>query len=263
MRSHCYASNVRLVDVDSERVLLAIQYNCEPENLHICDQLTDAVALQISGSPVRHRITAQPLPAAPAAHMAYLKGRYLWNKRTEKDLYRSIEEFQQALAIDPGFALAHTGLADSYVLLGIWGFEPSHSAFGMARRAAERAIELDDGLAEAHTCLGEVLKDYDWDWPAAEYFRRAIAINSNYSTAHHFYAQLLVSLRRFTEAAEQLNSRLADPLSPQSMLTFHTFISQRAIMGGRRRKDSALWSWSHTRPLHTGNLGVHACFLTM
>jgi serine/threonine-protein kinase len=198
-------------------VLWQDQYNCEPESLlTFCDQLTEAVALQISGSPVRHRVAAQPLPVAPAAHMAYLKGRYLWNKRTEKDLYRSIEEFQQALEIDPGFALAHTGSADSYVLLGIWGIEPSHSAFGMARRAAERAIELDDGLAEAHTCLGEVLKDYDWDWPAAEsIFRRAIAFNSNYSTAHHFYAQLLVSLRRFTEAAKQIElARLVDPLSP-------------------------------------------------
>jgi len=93
-------------------------------------------------------------------------------------------------------------LADAYVLIGIWGLEPSHSAFGAARKAAERAIELDDNLAEAHTCRAEVLKDHEWDFVGAKSeFRRAIALNPNYSTAHHFFAQLLVTLGRFVEAA--------------------------------------------------------------
>ena len=187
------------------------------ENLLVlCDRLTQAIAAEINGSPVPPRVSGRPSPVTRAAHLTYLKGRYFWNKRTEKDLYCSIGEFQRALAIDPGFALAHTGLADAYVLIGIWGFEASHSAFRMARRAAERALELDDGLAEAHTSLAEVLKDYDWDWPGAESeYRRAISLNPNYSTAHHSYAQMLVSLMRYAEAAEEIElARRVDPLSP-------------------------------------------------
>jgi len=209
--------NVRLVAIHSDCVLWQSKYDCEPENLLTsCDRLTEAIAVEINASPVQPRQLERTLPATPAAHLTYLKGRYFWNKRTEGDLYRSIEEFQRALTGDPDFALAHAGLADAYVLLGIWGLQPSHSAFSTARRAAERAIKLDHNLAEAHTCLAEVLKDYDWDWPAAEsHFRRAIALNANYSTARHYYSQLLVTLRRFPDAAEQIEfARRIDPLSP-------------------------------------------------
>jgi TolB-like protein/DNA-binding winged helix-turn-helix (wHTH) protein/Tfp pilus assembly protein PilF len=209
--------SVRIVETHSDRVLWQAQYDSELENLlTLCDQLIRAVAGEISEAPVQRQATAAPLPSTQAAYLMYLKGRYFWSRRTEKDLYRAIDEFQKAIAIDEGLALAHTGLADCYALLGIWGFEPCHSAFRVARRAATRAVELDDGLAEAHASLAEVLKDYDWDWPAAESeFRRAIALNPNYSFAHHSYAQLLVSLRRYPEAAEQIElARRVDPLSP-------------------------------------------------
>lgn len=210
--------NVRLVDIQSERIVWQSKYDSELRDLLVlCERLTQDVAAEIKASPKVSGLSARrSIQVSPEAHLAYLKGRYFWNKRTEQDLYRSIDEFHRALAIDPQYALAHTGLADAYVILGIWGLEPSHSAFRMARRSAERALELDDTLAEAHTCLAEVLKDYDWDWTGAESaYRRAIALNPNYSTAHHFYAQLLVSLRRYAEAAEQMElARRVDPLSP-------------------------------------------------
>lgn len=209
---------VRLVDIQSECVRWQGRYDSELGDLFaLCDRVTEAIAQAINASRGSPRTTVHRASSAPPdTHLAYLKARYLWHKRTEKDLYASIAEFQRALASDSGFALAHAGLADAYALLGIWGFEPSHSAFGMARRAAERALELDDTLAEAHACLAEVLKDYDWDWPAAEReYQRAIAINPTYSIAHHWYSQLLVSLTRYTEAAEQIETaRRLDPLSP-------------------------------------------------
>src|SRR4029453_10415312 len=101
-----------------------------------CDHLTEVVANEITGAVPKRRESRPNAPHRPTAHLVYLKGRYLWNKRTEQDLYRSIDEFKRALLIDPDFALAHAGLADSYVLIGIWGLEPSHSAFGAARQAA-------------------------------------------------------------------------------------------------------------------------------
>ena len=118
------------------------------------------------------------------AHVAYLKGRYLWSLRTVAGLHGSIDQFQRALAIDDGFALGHAGLADANVLLGIWGLQPPPTAFNAARVAARRALDLDDGLAEAHTCMAEVSKDYDRDWKGAErQYQHALALNPNYATA--------------------------------------------------------------------------------
>jgi TolB-like protein/tetratricopeptide (TPR) repeat protein len=208
---------VRLIDVHADRVVWKGTYDCEPEDLLVlCDRLTNSLAVELQGSGASDVAPAKIAPNASAAYLIYLKGRYLWNKRTGPDLYRSVAEFKRAIAIDPEFSLAHAGLADAYVLLGILGLEPPHSAFRSARESAERALSLNDNMAETHTCLAEVRKDYDWDWSAAEMgFQRAIALNPNYSTAHHYYAQLLVSQTRFGEAIEHIEAaRRADPLSP-------------------------------------------------
>jgi TolB-like protein/Tfp pilus assembly protein PilF len=255
MRAGQLRVNARLIDIHSDRVLWRGKYDCEAEELLVtCDLLTDAVAAELNPSAVGREVSQRRPHQAPGAQLAYLKGRYMWNKRTERDLRASIEEFRRALEIDPGLALAHAGLADAHILLGIWGLESSHSAFRAARQAAERAIELDAGLAEAHASLAEVLKDYDFDWPAAEKeFKRAIAINPNCSTAHHFYAQLLVSLSRFEEAAEQIElARRVDPLSaainayvPYIYLAARDY--QRAVAEGQRavelEPDSPLARW--------------------
>lgn len=150
------------------------------------------------------------------AQRACLTGRYLWNRRTATDLYSSIGYFEDALEIDGGCALAHAGLADASVLLGIWGLRSPDVAFGAGRRAAARALDLDPNLAEAHTALAEVLKGYEWDWCQAErHYQRALELKPGYATAHQWYAQLLVSLRRYKEAASHIElARRADPVSP-------------------------------------------------
>jgi tetratricopeptide (TPR) repeat protein len=157
--------------------------------------------------------------------LAYQRGRYYWNRRTEKDLHRSIKEFDRALSIQPDFALAHAGIANVHLLIGIFGLEASHTAFRMARRAADRALELDSTLVEARTCVAEILKDYDWDWPGAEReFLRAITLRPDYSTAHHWYAHLLAIQGRHAEALSQMQmARLAEPLSA-SVNSFFPYI---------------------------------------
>ena len=158
----------------------------------------------------------QPTDFYSDAQLAYVTGRYLWNRRTVADLYSSIRCFDQALEIESGCALAYAGLADANVVLGIWGLHPPDTAFGAGRRAAAQALELDPNLAEAHTSFAEVLKDYEWDWSLAErHYQHALSLRPGYATAHQWYAHLLVSLRRYSEAASQIEqARRADPVSP-------------------------------------------------
>lgn len=160
--------------------------------------------------------TSEPEGFHSEAERACLTGRYLWNRRTVTDLYSSMGFFEDALAIDTGCARAHAGLADANVLLGIWGVRPPDVAFGAARRSAVRALELDPNLAEAHTALADVLKDYEWDWCQAEQrYQHALSLRPGYATAHQWYAQLLVILGRYREGASHIElARRADPVSP-------------------------------------------------
>jgi TolB-like protein/DNA-binding winged helix-turn-helix (wHTH) protein/Tfp pilus assembly protein PilF len=154
--------------------------------------------------------------APPAAYELYLKGRFFWDKRTKKGLDQAIDYFQQAIQADPNYALAYAGLADSYALLDDWGETAPRDSFPKARLAAQKAIALDDSLAEAHVSLAMVRQAYDWDWVSAEQeFKRAIELNPNYATAHQWYGLYLASFGRFSEAeAEVRRAKNLDPLSP-------------------------------------------------
>jgi serine/threonine protein kinase/Tfp pilus assembly protein PilF len=149
------------------------------------------------------------------AYDLYLKGRYFWNKRTEEDTNKSVENFEQAIEIDPAFALAYAGLADCYIIYGAWGFLSPKEAYSEAKKAALKALEIDDLLAEAHNALAYVKHIYDWDQPSAEEdFKHAIALNPSYATAHQFYAEFLVAMGRNDEAiVEFKRAKELDPLS--------------------------------------------------
>jgi serine/threonine protein kinase len=149
-----------------------------------------------------------------AYHM-YLKGRYFWNKRYEGGLQRSLEFFNQAIAMDPAYALAYAGIADSYNLLGLYSWLPPKVAYGRANSAAEKALEIDDMLGEAHASLGWIRCFYDWDWSAAESeFKRALDLNPKYATAHEWYALFLAVKQRFDEAVKEIKrAQELDPLS--------------------------------------------------
>jgi TolB-like protein/Tfp pilus assembly protein PilF len=150
------------------------------------------------------------------AHDAFLKGRYFWNKGRTDDLEKSVALYNQSLELAPDYAPALAGLADSYILLGMYYAVPPAEAFSKAKQAATRAIELDNGLTEAHTSLGTILFRYDWDWAGAEgEFKRAIALNPSYGRAHHDYAWFLVAHERFDEAITEIRrAQELDPLSP-------------------------------------------------
>lgn len=149
------------------------------------------------------------------AHSLYLKGMYFWNKRTLPGFQQAIEYFQQAATMDPSYAPAYAGLANSYTLLTAYAAASATLYMPQARAAALRALELDDGLAEAHTALALIVQNEDWDWQTSEKeYRRAIELNPNYATAHHWYAEHLMWLGRFDEAlSENERARQLDPLS--------------------------------------------------
>jgi tetratricopeptide (TPR) repeat protein len=151
----------------------------------------------------------------PEAYHLYLKGRYFWNRRTAADLRKAICYFEQAVAKDPEYALAYTGLADSYHILWVYSDVTPKECHHLAKSAALRAVEIDDTLAEAHTTLASIAAADEWDFAEGErQFRRAIALNPNYATAHKWYADSLTYVGRFDEALVEMKKALAlDPLS--------------------------------------------------
>jgi TolB-like protein/DNA-binding winged helix-turn-helix (wHTH) protein/Tfp pilus assembly protein PilF len=153
------------------------------------------------------------------AYDAYLKGRYFWNKRTRDGLTKAIEYFNRAIEKNPKYAEAYTGLGDSYALSGDWeyGILSPEDAFPKAKTEVTKALALDDNLAEAHTSLAFILDLYDWDWESAEKeYKRAIALNPGYATAHHWYAWHLIVMGRNSEGIAEL--RKAQSLDPLSLI---------------------------------------------
>lgn len=139
----------------------------------------------------------------------YLKGRKTWKKRTEEGLKRSLEYFGRAIKEDPGFALGYSGLADAYTLLHVYHILPFEESYEKAKGAAEKALELDDSLAEAHASMGQVHKVFEGDTGKAEKeYKRAISLDPGYVTAHHWYSAILTSMGRPKDALEVVQDAL-------------------------------------------------------
>jgi tetratricopeptide (TPR) repeat protein len=175
------------------------------------------------------------------AYGAYLKGRILWNKRTPDALKRSLENFNSAIEQDPLYALAYSGLADSYVLLGEYNLAPPDETFPKAKAAAQKALELEPNLGEAHTVIAYTLANYDWNFPASEHeYRRALELSPNYATAHQWYAEYFSLMRRFDEARREIKrAQELDPLSPiigsvAGLIEYHARNNEQAISQLRR-----------------------------
>jgi tetratricopeptide (TPR) repeat protein len=166
------------------------------------------------------RAFAQQAPQHPRnlkAWLAYQKGRYLWKTRTASAVENSIEYFQQAVNLDPDYATAYAGLADAYVLLNFYTGRHRKASIEQAKAASGRALKLDHSLAEAHATQAYIRFYYEWDWAGAENaFRKAIALDPNYATAHQWYAEYLFFMGRFEEALRAVNR--AHELDPQSVV---------------------------------------------
>jgi len=150
------------------------------------------------------------------AYNLYLKGRFRWNKRTSVELKKAKDLFEKVLELDSNYALAYSGLADCYSMLGQNYDIPLKDAISKAREMALKALSIDDALAEAHTSLALVLEDYDWNWKEAEKeFKKAIELNPNYATAHQWYGLFLMFIGRLDEAInETKKAQELDPLAP-------------------------------------------------
>lgn len=210
---------VRLVSAEDGRVLWAndTQDRALGDIFALQDEIARSVAagLKIKLSGEGERRLAGRYTENLEAYQLYLKGRFFWNKRTIEGLRKSIEYYEHALEKDPGYALAYAGLADSYIVLGIYDEVPLKESHPKARAAAMKALEIDDTLAEAHTALAAVIADYYWDWSEAEReYRRAIELNPNYATGHQWFGEYAACMGRFDEAlAEMRRAQEIDPLS--------------------------------------------------
>jgi serine/threonine protein kinase len=150
------------------------------------------------------------------AYNLFLKGRYFWNRRNEGDLKKAIECYDEAIEIDPNYSLPYLGIADHFIMMGLWSYLPPETARLRAKEALDKALEIDDQLGEAYTSLGYFQCLFDWDWPAAEInLRRGLALNPNNVYAHVWYGCFLNGRSRFEEAYPELKMALEmEPLSP-------------------------------------------------
>jgi tetratricopeptide (TPR) repeat protein len=179
----------------------------------LSERVAQSIRLQLTGEETR-RLTKRTTEK-PDAYEAYVKGRYFWNKRTDKGMKKGLEYFRQAIALDPTFTEAYVGVADSYATLGLYAIIPPKEAFPAAKAAARRALEMDDGLAEAHASMGFINFYFDWNRADAENeFRRALAANPNYAMAHSWYGESLAAMGRYSEGVAEARRALEDdPLS--------------------------------------------------
>jgi TolB-like protein/Flp pilus assembly protein TadD len=186
------------------------------------------------------------------AQQLYLKGRFHWNKRSVVDLQKAIGYFKQSIEKDPGYALAYVGLADSYAVLpGYGAFRPKEYG-AKTKQAADKALELENDLAEAHASLGHVLGDeYDWEGAEREY-KKAIELNPNYSTAHHWYAMNLGKYGLYDEALNEISKALElDPLS-------RVINRNKAyLLYGAARYDEAIAQFKKTIELFPDDIQVY------
>jgi eukaryotic-like serine/threonine-protein kinase len=230
---------VQLSRVSDGRLLWSERYDREMSDVFaIQDEIAGTIVRTLRATllgdlgdltPVRYTANVK-------AYSLYLKGRFCWNRRTQEGIREGIRYFEQAIAEDPDYALAYSGLADSYALDLDYKGAPVFEGMERAKAEARKAIALDETLAEAHTSLGWVTFIYDWDWAAAEQqFRRAVELNPRYSTAHQWYSWFLAAMGRFEESLE--HGRTAAELDPAS-------VSIRRSMGWlqyyARQHDGAL-----------------------
>jgi eukaryotic-like serine/threonine-protein kinase len=209
----------QLTDVSSGYQLWSEVYDRDLEDIFaIQEEISRAIVSSLRVKLVGPEVTRLVKPATDdlEAYTLYLKGRQLWNRRTEEALTIGLRHFERALERDASYAMAHAGLADSYSLLGFYTALPPGAAFPRAKEAASRALDLDPRLAEARTTLAYVSLCHDWDWSEAErQFRMAIKTNPGYATAHQWFGHLLGVLRRYDESVEEFKTAVElDPLSP-------------------------------------------------
>jgi len=208
----------QLIRADDQTHLWAREYDRPLGDLvQVQGEVAQAVAqeIQVQLSPEVKETLAGAQPVDPEAYSAYLKGRFFWNKRSGDSLTTAVGFFEETIQRNPKYAPAYAGLADAYNALMFYGFMSGAEGIPKAKAAAMKAVELDGSLAEGHASLGYVYFMWEWNWAAAEKeFQRAIQLDANYVSAHHWYALYLAALGRAPESLAQIHqAREIDPLS--------------------------------------------------
>ena len=217
----------------------------------ISQRAARAISLQLDQREAA--LLQRPGTALPEAYQEYLKGRFFWNKRNSESNQRAIDHFKRSIELDPDFALAHSGLAQTYVLLNLFGSKHDPNAFPMAKLAALRALELDPQLADAHAALAQVKLQYDFDWPGVETsYLEAIRLEENNAVVRQWYGEFLALMQRTDESIAQLEK--AKQLDPTSLST-NTALALPYLRSGRPDKgleiiDEVLtmdphFAWAH------------------
>jgi DNA-binding winged helix-turn-helix (wHTH) protein/TolB-like protein/tetratricopeptide (TPR) repeat protein len=217
---------VQLVSVETGAPIWTDKFDESVANVfavedRVSTKVADALTLTLTGEE-KERL-AKRYTGSFEAYQEYLKGRFYANRRTPETVKTALQHFNRAIEMDPDFALAHVAIADSYVLLGLRAYSvlSPHDAMPKARSAALKALEIDDGFAEAHSSLAQVKMRYEWDWPGAEReFKRAIDLNPGYAVAHQVYAELLFITGRSDQALVEI--KLAQKIDPSALGTSAT-----------------------------------------
>ncbi len=231
--------NVQLVGAETDTHLWADTFDRKLTDVFqiesdIAKTIAEKLQAKLTGSEER-AISMQPT-ADVEAHQLYLKGRYLWNRRTAENLEKALNYFQQAADKDPNYALAYSGIADTCALFSVYGAGAPQEYLPRAKAAAEKAVELDDSLAEAHASLGLVYDSYFRSAESAREFDRSIQLDPNYATAHHWYGRLTLVMQGKLDHAlvEVKRAYELDPVSP----IIHTDVGAVYLMA--RRYDEAI-----------------------
>lgn len=240
--------SVQLIDSRTEKVIWAEQYDRKMADLlatqrEIATTITKKLQLKLSGE---EKGITKKYTDSNEAYQLYLKGRYHFARRTKEDINKAIESYEQAIKIDPNFAIAYARIAEAYNQMPNYPYASPKEAFPKAKTAAERAIAIDPTLSEAHTAMGNTLTSFDWNWTAAEdSFRRALALDPNSATTHYRYAtEYLVSVGRTKEAVSEVERALEiEPLDSNmvanlSRVYLYDGQRERAIEQARRAYEA-------------------------
>ena len=231
--------SLELVNADTENVIWSGQYSRKQSELvslqsDVVRDVSSKMKTKLSGADEQKLTKTYTTDAE--AYQLYLKGKFFWNKRTGEALKQAVEFYNQAIERDPNYALAYSGLAETYVLFSSYDVASAKDSMPQAKAAAQRALEIDESLAEAHTALGFYLSNYEWNRDGSEKeYRRAIELKPNYATAHHWLGADLASVKRFDDSLSEM--RRAEELDPLSRI-ISTNLADTLVFA--RRYDEAI-----------------------
>jgi TolB-like protein/DNA-binding winged helix-turn-helix (wHTH) protein/Tfp pilus assembly protein PilF len=254
--------NLKLVQASTDRTVWAQSYERDLQDaLEFPNEIARTIASRtaVTLTPRERERLSGTTRVNPKVYEAYLKGRYFWNRRSEPDMRQAIEHFEEALRLDAGYAPAYAGLADSYALYGSYGWTlAGGKPWPRALAAAEKALQLDELLADAHTSRARIALNYELDWASAgKGYRRALELNPGYANAHHWYGYYLMLTGQLKEGEAAMRRALElDPLSPiiSANIGMCFYVA--------RQYDAAIAHWQEALEMHR-NYGLLHDYTTM